>query len=227
MSGPDDLDKLTEALHAAARAERPSDARKEEILERVIGKPPGGRNGGQRLLGPLVVLALIIGGVTVWQRRGATPPPEPPATPQVVEPPSAPTPPVAPPEPQLAPVNEPVEPPPTTTPISTPAQPAPSDPPRPRRPVDEPDLLAREVALLDEARAALSTDAKRTLAILEQHRRDFPKGALRVEAELVRIEAHLRTGDRRRAEQIGNRLIKADPTGPVAARARRLLEDQP
>ncbi len=225
MSEPDDLDKLTEELHAAARAERPSDARKEAILERVMATPAGGSGGGRRLIGPLVVLALLIGGLAAWQTRGTPPPlpPEPHPVESVNEAPTQLPPPVALPEPPAEPPAEEPRPP---EPIANPPPP-PTDTPKPRRPVDEPDLLAKEVALLDSARAALASDPRSTLSILEQHRRDFPKGALRVEADLVRIEAHLRAGDRRLAEQIGNRLIKADPTGPVAARARRLLEGQP
>lgn len=229
MSERDDLDKLTEELHAAARAERPSDARKEAILERVLGKSRGGSGGGRRMIGPLVVLALLIGGVAAWRTRGTSSPVPPERTPvaPISEAPRPEPAPVARSDPQPPPAELPAEAArPPDDPVASP-QPSPVEPPKPRRPVDEPDLLAKEVALLDAARAALSNDPQSTLSILEQHRRDFPKGALRVEADLVRIEALLRAGDRRRAEQIASRLIKTDPTGPVAARARRLLEGQP
>jgi hypothetical protein len=57
-----------------------------------------------------------------------------------------------------------------------------------RRPKDDP--LARELALLDRARAALSSDRPSVaLGLAEQHASQFPRGALRQEALATRVLA--------------------------------------
>lgn len=232
MSEPDDLDKLTEELNAAARSERPSDERKAAILEALIGKGGGGGGGGpKRGIAAIVALLAVLLGVLGVRSLLADEPTAPiVSTPPVtsggavVEPAL---------EPPVAPVVE-VKPPPPSP------DPPPADPPPPEaaptqevkrppaaRPVDELDSLAKEVRLVDAARAALPAAPRQTLALLERHRREFPAGALKVEAELVRVEAHLRAGDRASAKAIVDRITRGAPDGPVAARARRLLEEIP
>lgn len=228
MSGPDELDKLTEELHAAARNERPSEERKAAILEAVVGDDGGsGGSGSKKAFGVLLMAVLV--GLFGWRLFGAraddvTSLPDPAPTRQVEPPPRVEAPPVEPPRPAPPP-----EVPPPTEPVAVEVPPAPSPEPvrQPSKPVDEVDLLAKEVQLLDSARAALPNEPRRALEVLEQHRREFPRGALIIDAELVRLEAYLRAGDRSRATTVANKLIRSAPQSPVAARARRLLEEIP
>jgi hypothetical protein len=115
-------------------------------------------------------------------------------------------------------------------------------PARPRRHVAEPkvavaapapvvdmakatDSLAREVPLIDEGRAALATAPSRALAVLETHRREFPRGQLAAEREFLAVQALLQmnhTADaKKRAEELGVHY----PSSSYAARAARLIED--
>jgi hypothetical protein len=52
---------------------------------------------------------------------------------------------------------------------------------------DEPQLIER-------ARRALGTDAQRALALTQEHQRRFPNGELRVEREVIALEALARSG---------------------------------
>ncbi|PRQ09107.1 hypothetical protein [Enhygromyxa salina] len=56
----------------------------------------------------------------------------------------------------------------------------------------EADSLTAELALLERARAAHSAD--QTLALLDQHRREFPRGQLEDERELLRVQAQCALG---------------------------------
>jgi hypothetical protein len=234
MSEPDDLDKLTEELNAAARSERPTDERKAAILEAIIGKggPRGGGGPPKTLAAVVAALVLVLLGGLAWRERSSPmgPPSEDPSViPTTVmatgggstaAPLVQPPPPPARVEPavpsEVAPEPPPPEPPPEVVKRTVP-------PPV----LEEPDALAKEVRLVDAARAELPADPRSALALLERHRREFPKGALRVEAELVRLEAHLRAGERSKAQAIIDRLTRGAPEGPVAARARRLFEEIP
>jgi hypothetical protein len=90
---------------------------------------------------------------------------------------------------------------------STPSRPPPVRPSRTARPpspesapgasaggAGNEDTLAREVALLERARARFDADPASTLAILEQHARAFPRGTLAIERELLAIDALERLG---------------------------------
>ncbi|MBL8920265.1 MAG: hypothetical protein JNJ54_15470 [Myxococcaceae bacterium] len=236
MSERDDLDKLTEALNAAGRAERPSAAKKEAILEAVLAKargPGGGSRGGRRPVLWLSAIALSLAVGTWWVKARAAPAPR---LPSEVPAADVRQPAVA--HPGLDVSNDAP---------AAPVQPATNEadggalaakaasgeplvlpPAAPRRTVvEDDDALAREVRLLDQARASVEKEPARTLTLLEKHRREFPAGALVVEAELVRIEAYLKSGRRVDAERIAERLIATSPDGPVAARARRLLGEAP
>jgi hypothetical protein len=84
--------------------------------------------------------------------------------------------------------------------------------------------LAAEIAALDEARRSLRDgDPARTLAHVDAYERRFPAGAFTEEAEVLRIEALVRSGDRARAVAVGQRFLAARPTSPHAARIRAIL----
>jgi hypothetical protein len=86
--------------------------------------------------------------------------------------------------------------------------------------------LAEEVASLQAARAALAAgEAEKALALLDGHQRRFPQGALRVEADMVRIEALAKAGDARGAAARARRFAEEHPDTPYARRARVLVGD--
>lgn len=234
MSEPD-LDKLTSELFDAARAERPSDEKKRAILEAVERAGPAGPGTGARPLSRWVrwggfAVLVGLGALALWGFDEARVEPAPP---QAVAEPARPPEPVeprleAPVAPQVEAQVEPqVEP---QVPAEAPSDPS-AEPPSPRRPgrpaVAEVDALAAEVQLVDAARGALSVEPAAALKTLDAYRQRFPRGSLRVEADLVRLEALLRAGRRGEAERLAKRLIASDPGAPVAARAQRLLEGSP
>ncbi len=103
--------------------------------------------------------------------------------------------------------------PPTTTTPSASAEPAPD--------------LAREVELVQGARAALTRgEASEALRILDVHDREFPAGTLRPESRVLRIEALVRAGGERnvaRANALGDAFLAEHPGGPQARRVRAVL----
>jgi len=124
------------------------------------------------------------------------------------------------------------------------AAPARPTPPRPRRHVAEPkvavaapapapvvdtakptDSLAREVPLIDQGRAAVVTSPSRALAVLETHRREFPRGQLAAEREFLAVQALLQMNHMADAKKRAQELGVHYPTSSYAARAARLIED--
>ena len=90
--------------------------------------------------------------------------------------------------------------------------------------IDTASGLAEEVAAIDAARATLDRgDAAGCLGQLDAYQRRFPRGTLRQEAAVMRIDALLRAGDRRAARALAYRLLAAGP-GPYAERLRSLRE---
>lgn len=85
--------------------------------------------------------------------------------------------------------------------------------------------LTREVTALQDARSSLARDdAGSALRQLSDYDRDFPAGALRIEAAALRIEALLRAGQRTRAEALGSSFLQNHAESPLAARVRVLLK---
>jgi hypothetical protein len=84
--------------------------------------------------------------------------------------------------------------------------------------------LAREVAALDRARAAaLAHQPLRVIALLDAYQHEFPNGALGPEAQVLRIEALAGSGQLEKARTLAQKLLAADPTGPLADRVRALV----
>ncbi len=84
--------------------------------------------------------------------------------------------------------------------------------------------LAREVDLVDQARAALrGGDTGAALEALDRYEREMRNGRLGAEAMYLRMEALSRSGDHARAANAARRLLSAYPDGPHAARARALV----
>ncbi len=97
--------------------------------------------------------------------------------------------------------------------------PAPVEAPRPN------DSLAREVPLIDAGRAELATAPSRALAVLENHRREFPHGQLAAEREFLAVQALLQMNHTAEAKKRAEDLETHYPTSSYAARAVRLIED--
>jgi len=87
------------------------------------------------------------------------------------------------------------------------------------------DSLAREVPLIDEGRADLTTAPSRALAVLETHRREFPRGQLAAEREFLAVQALLQMNRMADAKKRAEDLALHYPTSSYAARAARLIED--
>lgn len=84
--------------------------------------------------------------------------------------------------------------------------------------------MAEELDSLDRARKALSSgNAAGALAILDAYDRSPRPHRLEQEALLLRMDALERSGNLVRAREIAKALLDRSPSGPHAARARKLL----
>jgi hypothetical protein len=126
------------------------------------------------------------------------------------------------------PVTEPA-PPQVVAPLAVPS-PAPVAPPpaAPAPTITGPSRLAAEVALVDRARGQLRTGNHRAaLAALAEYRRQFPRGDLDAEADVVTIEALIAAGDVARARSLGTAFLSRFPRSPLAQRVHSLLDRLP
>ncbi len=86
------------------------------------------------------------------------------------------------------------------------------------------DSLARELALIDGARTSLRRSApKEALVVLDAYAKQFPKGALRSEAMLVKVEALVSEGRRQEAEALARPFLDARKDELLARRLEKLL----
>ena len=94
-----------------------------------------------------------------------------------------------------------------------------SAPPRPSAP-----SIADEVRRLDQARAALASGrASVALALVSAYERDFPRGALTREAQVVRIEAYAKLGQAAMASQLAAQFVARYPDDPHSPRLRGMV----
>ncbi|MET0795174.1 MAG: hypothetical protein ABW061_26885 [Polyangiaceae bacterium] len=85
--------------------------------------------------------------------------------------------------------------------------------------------LAREVSALESARAALTHQAAaHALRLLNDYAREFPNGALCVEASELRLETIAELGDIVGALQLAETFLKRNPDSPLAGRVRARAE---
>jgi hypothetical protein len=123
---------------------------------------------------------------------------------------------------------------PATVPTSEPLNPAPAPPrsePAPAplvsndpAPVESPaERLAREAKLLERARTLLRSSPGQALAILTDHERSFPDGALGPEREILAVDALVRLGRRNEAERRGRALIARSAGSLYEERLQRIL----
>jgi hypothetical protein len=85
-----------------------------------------------------------------------------------------------------------------------------------------PDVaLAAELGALDAVRVALAQDDPgRALSLLDAYSRSYPRGQLELEAEVLRIDALARVGQRDVAKQRAETFLKRQPNSALAARVR-------
>jgi hypothetical protein len=84
--------------------------------------------------------------------------------------------------------------------------------------------LAREVALLEEARSACITGRfEVALTLVEQHRIKFANGALAPEALVIRVRALLGQNRQSEASAIARPFIQENPSSPVTTRLKILV----
>ncbi len=81
------------------------------------------------------------------------------------------------------------------------------------------DALTLELRLVDGARVRLATDPTSALSQLDAHARDFPRGQLALERDVLRVDALLRLGRRSEAEAVARSLAARAPGSPQAERA--------
>jgi hypothetical protein len=89
------------------------------------------------------------------------------------------------------------------------------------------DPLEREGRLLQSAGASVDADPRSALAGLDQHEREFPRGQLAAERELLAVQALRNLGRNDEARARGEALIARFPRTPYASRTRHLLDSLP
>ena len=80
-----------------------------------------------------------------------------------------------------------------------------------------------EIALLGRAHQALSSNPARALSLTEQHRRDYPSGALGQESDVIAIEALVALGRTGEAEAAAARFRARYPSSAHLRRLDRLV----
>lgn len=175
-------------------------------------------------LSKVAVAVLVIGGAAVpaWRYLGHTsntpvaPPPVLNAAPVVQAPPATPA-------TSVTSVTSEIAPP---AAVEAAELPAPSSAPSPStarfepRPSAAPPLAA-ELAALDSARASLShSDPAAALVALDAYARNFPRGRLSLEAEVLRIGALAKSGQTTAARKRADTFLRLHPSSVLASRVR-------
>jgi hypothetical protein len=91
--------------------------------------------------------------------------------------------------------------------------------------VEQPDDLMAELAFVDGARKALAgKDAAAALSALAAYDAKFPRGTMRTDAQLLKLEALLLAGKRADAEALGKKVSATTDSELVRERVKRLLD---
>ncbi|XXY52134.1 hypothetical protein WME91_13410 [Sorangium sp. So ce269] len=86
--------------------------------------------------------------------------------------------------------------------------------------------LQAELETLDAARATLSSgNAQGALSLLDAYTRKHPRGRLRLEAEVVRIDALAKSGRTDAAAQRAEAFLRRHPNSVLASRVRRYVNN--
>ena len=98
----------------------------------------------------------------------------------------------------------------------------------PRPTVSSTGSLAEELGTLERARAFLAAEQPAmALQVLDAYARQFPHGAMGSEADVLRVEALFKAGDRPAAERAAGGFLRDHPGSPYASRVRSLLGANP
>ncbi|HWZ89154.1 MAG TPA: hypothetical protein VNW92_09900 [Polyangiaceae bacterium] len=104
---------------------------------------------------------------------------------------------------------------------SSAVEPTRSSVPGPVHTESKPAALAAELGALDAARSALASgDTSGALARLDAYARNFPRGKLSLEAEVLRIDALAKSGQTAAAQKRAQAFIQRHPDSVLAARVR-------
>lgn len=96
----------------------------------------------------------------------------------------------------------------------------------PAKPVNRGAPLTAELGALDSARVALGGgDAAGALALLDAYGRDYPRGRLGLEAEVLRIHALARSGQKGIARKRAEAFLERHPNSVLASRVRGFTEE--
>jgi hypothetical protein len=97
-------------------------------------------------------------------------------------------------------------------------------PPAPAEEAPGGSTTREELAWLDGARAAIAAgDPARGLSLLDGYVARFPRGTMRPEATVLRIEALMHAGDALAARRAADAFLAANPQSPYAPRIQSLL----
>lgn len=105
-----------------------------------------------------------------------------------------------------------------------PPEPAPVKRPLPSA-KPRPPALGEELAILAQARRALQNgDPGQALSVLDRHGGDLKAGQLRLEAEVLRLEALAELGATREVSRRAQQFIDQNPNSPLADRVRGFVD---
>jgi TolA-binding protein len=120
---------------------------------------------------------------------------------------------------------QPAEPTPVQAATAEPPAPDTSSVPRPAKTDAKPGVaLAAELGALDAVRSALAQgDPGGALSLLDAYAKDYPRGRLELEAEVLRIDALARAGQTDLAKKRAETFLKRYPKSVLASRVRGYL----
>ena len=99
-----------------------------------------------------------------------------------------------------------------------------SDAPWTAVPEPRASTVRSELAMLDEARGAMTAGApSRALSILDAYSTRFPSGAMAPEAAVLRVEGLVKAGDRSAAKRLADAILANDPGSPYLERLQSTL----
>jgi hypothetical protein len=91
----------------------------------------------------------------------------------------------------------------------------------PPSPAAAPSSLAEQMASIDAVRAALDAgDARAAIVALDRYERAWPSGLFALEAQVLRVEALVKLGDKPAAQRLAAKILEAQPGTPYARRIR-------
>lgn len=101
---------------------------------------------------------------------------------------------------------------------------APSTPPTE---IETASPLAREIRSIELARSALGSGyPSLALKALDNHDREFPNGPMKTEADVLRVDALVASGDNAGAKRLATQLLARDPAGAHARHLKSVIGEK-